>query len=187
MSKVNITIAGATYSDVPAITAPRADGGTAKYVEVSDTTADATDVLAGKTFYGADGKLATGVHDFNVTQTQGDVNIYSDEAWKVDVKQAAHQTITATPKTEWNKEDDGRYRAKFYTHIDDMTIKVDTGYAPGTITQTFGSLLKMFTMQCIRPLRAAQASAMRQGLPGFIRLQRSTRRRLFLAWAEKAR
>ena len=58
--KQNVKIAGAIYSGVPSVNIPVDTGGTAKYVEISDTSATAADVKAGKTFYQADGTFATG-------------------------------------------------------------------------------------------------------------------------------
>ena len=40
----NITLQGASYSDVPAVTLPKTGGGTASFTDVSDTTAAASDV-----------------------------------------------------------------------------------------------------------------------------------------------
>lgn len=56
----NITLLGANYSAVPAVTLPKTGGGTATFTDVTDTTAVASDVASGKYFY-----------DSNGTRTQG--------------------------------------------------------------------------------------------------------------------
>ena len=56
----NISILGASYSDVPAITLPTTQGGTASFTDVTDTTATNDDVVEGKIFYSASGVRTTG-------------------------------------------------------------------------------------------------------------------------------
>lgn len=56
----NITLLGASYSDVPAVTLPKTGGGTAKFTDVTPTTASVSDVAQGKTFFDASGTQRTG-------------------------------------------------------------------------------------------------------------------------------
>ena len=56
----NITLLGASYSSVPAVTLPKTGGGTASFTDVTDTTAAAADVASGKYFYTAAGVRTQG-------------------------------------------------------------------------------------------------------------------------------
>lgn len=56
----NITLMGASYTDVPAVVLPQTGGGTASFTDVTDTTATASDVAQGKVFYAADGNQTVG-------------------------------------------------------------------------------------------------------------------------------
>jgi hypothetical protein len=56
----NITLLGASYSNVPAVQLPKTGGGTASFTDVTSTTAAAEDVASGKYFFTAQGVLTVG-------------------------------------------------------------------------------------------------------------------------------
>ena len=55
----NVTIAGASYPDCPAIIVPKTEGGNAYFVDTSDADATASDILSGRVAY-VDGTRITG-------------------------------------------------------------------------------------------------------------------------------
>lgn len=59
MSK-NVTLWGASYSNVPALIVPQTGGGTARFTDTSPTTAVDADVAQGKIYFKADGTQSTG-------------------------------------------------------------------------------------------------------------------------------
>lgn len=52
----DVTVQGASYSDVPSVVLPKTGGGTAVFTDISDTTAIADDVAYGVIFFTEDGK-----------------------------------------------------------------------------------------------------------------------------------
>lgn len=58
----NISLLGATYSAVPAVTLPKQGGGTARFDDCTVTTATASDVASGKIFVASNGTITTGTN-----------------------------------------------------------------------------------------------------------------------------
>ena len=56
----NVTVQGASYSAVPAVTLPKTGGGTARFDDCTVVTASASDVASGKIFVASDGTITTG-------------------------------------------------------------------------------------------------------------------------------
>ena len=72
----NISLWGATYSDVPSIEVPKSGGGTASFTDVTDTTATASDVASGKYFYLANGARTEGTGSGGGGSVTQDANGY---------------------------------------------------------------------------------------------------------------
>lgn len=81
----NITLLGASYSDVPAVTLPKTGGGTATFTDttIASNAASASDILAGKLAY-VNGTLITGTGSGGggtggITQDQDGYLVLSDQ------------------------------------------------------------------------------------------------------------
>lgn len=85
----NITIQGADYSAVPAVTLPKTGGGTARFDDCSVVTAVASDVASGKIFVASDGTITTGTNSGG----GGASNIVTG-TFQYSTTSAAAQTIT---------------------------------------------------------------------------------------------
>ena len=89
MTARNIALLGATYSAVPAVKLPISGGGTATFTEVTDTTAEASDVASGKYFYTSAG-----------VRTQGTNSGGGGSSKNVQIVQQSNTRITATSYTK---------------------------------------------------------------------------------------
>ena len=82
----NITIQGASYSAVPAVTLPKTGGGTATFTDVTDTTAAAADVATGKYFYTAAGTRTQGTASGGGGSVSYDTNTVTASNYPVSIQ-----------------------------------------------------------------------------------------------------
>ena len=82
----NVTVAGASYSDVPSVVLPKTGGGSATFMDTSDANATAGDIASGKTAYVNGTKLtgtASGSTDLIVSLSKNASTGYwePDKTW----------------------------------------------------------------------------------------------------------
>jgi len=80
----NITLLGASYSDVPAVTLPKTGGGVATFTDVTDTTAVASNVESGIYFYTSNGTLTLGTA-VRATATVTGTTLYLTDGFPIGV------------------------------------------------------------------------------------------------------
>ena len=96
----NITLMGANYSAVPAVTLPKTGGGTASFTDVTDTTATASDVATGTYFYTAAGVRTQGTSSGgggtskNTQVVQGTTRTNSSTATAIGAEMTVSKTGT---------------------------------------------------------------------------------------------
>lgn len=91
----NITLLGASYSNVPAVQLPKTGGGTAKFTDTTPTTASASDVASGKIFFDSSGTQQTGTASGSNTFTleyQNENGVWSFTPTYADIKAAVQQS-----------------------------------------------------------------------------------------------
>ena len=126
----NITIMGASYSDVPAVQLPKTGGGTARFDDASITTAAAADVASGKVFLAADGTITEG------TNSGGGSG--GDSAW-TKVAETSYQVSTTSTSVEtvatWETGNSSIWTSDIWVYVRIMdTEGKRIGYFYGTDT-----------------------------------------------------
>lgn len=114
----NVTVAGASYQDVPSILLPKTGGGTASFTDVTDTTASASDVASGKYFYTAAGVKTQG------TASGGGGGVIQDQDGYLVLDDEGGGSVTVEAL---NVTQNGTYTAPAGTAYSPVTVNVSGG------------------------------------------------------------
>ncbi|MGN1175434.1 MAG: hypothetical protein ACI4S1_08245, partial [Roseburia sp.] len=91
----NLTIAGASYSDVPAVNIAKTGGGIATFTDVSDSTVTPETLLEGETAYNAAGELITGTGSLGAVRYDVAQNLTTEQKTQARTNIGAEAYSTA--------------------------------------------------------------------------------------------
>lgn len=139
----NITLLGASYSAVPAVTLPKTGGGTARFTDTSPTTAQKTDVASGKVFVDANGDLQTGTASGGSSDVKtGTLVVASNVNTSTNTKITDTSTIGFTPTAFFFWKDDRTatsnhlHQASFVTFGSSYYIRTMTRYSNSSLSSS---------------------------------------------------
>lgn len=112
----NITLLGASYSDVPSVLLPKTGGGTAQFDDTTDANATASDIASGKTAYVNGTKLTGTASGGGSSNKTGSVTYSQDYNTTQNVEIVSLATIGFTP-------------TRFYVVIHDKSVVNGIQYA----------------------------------------------------------
>lgn len=132
----NISLWGASYSNVPSVTLPKTGGGSATFTDVADTTATASDVASGKYFYTAAGTKTQG------TGTSGGYITQDSDGYVVLSPTNGVPTLTSKTITA-----NGTYNASSDNATGYSSVSVNVG--GGSVNKTINCVTNQDTYQTL--------------------------------------
>lgn len=134
----NVTLWGANYQNVPAIYVPKTGGGTAKFTDVSGTTAAVSDVASGKVFFDSSGNQQTGTASGGGSSKNVQAYMGMDYA-RATSYTATDVTLTVAKTGTYNVSWMGFRNTNSGTNGSQLYVNGSSrGSAQTTFTQTYG-------------------------------------------------
>jgi len=139
----NVTIAGASYSDVPAISVPKTGGGTASFLDTSDATVSASDVRSGKKFYGSSGldtgSMANGSAATPATTITANPTITVSSGGLITASVSTSKSVTPTVSSGYIASGTAGTVSVSGSNTSQLTTKGAQTYTPTTSNQSISS------------------------------------------------